>query len=194
VIELEGWEVPDGRWLVKSIRRDWFKPIAEVTLTQPGKALLEPAEEKQSKTITTPGGTQSAGSFTAADAGSAVQKIWAAAVEATRRNWKYSQPLRNRQDSGYADCSSGVSWVLQAAGIPLPGPFRPNAPVSGSFVNWGQAGPGQHVTIMCNGGHIWMHFTGLGAWRFDTGSGSGGRNWPTARSTGGFVQRHWPGT
>jgi hypothetical protein len=191
VVELQGWEVPDGRWLVTAIRRDWFQPIAEVTLRQPGKAALEPAQEKASRTVTTPAGAQGGGITSGGDIAS---RIYAAAQEATNKNWRYSQPLRNSQESGYADCSSGVSWVLQRAGVQLPGPFKPNAPVSGSFTNWGQAGPGQHVTIMCNGGHIWIHFTGMGAWRFDTGSGSGGRLWPTARSTGGFVQRHWPGT
>jgi hypothetical protein len=192
VVELEGWEVPDGRWLVISVRRDWFKPIAEVTLQQPGKAALEPAEEKASRTVTTPGGTQSGA--TDPNSSDKVQAIYAAAQEATRRNWSYSQPLRNRQDSGYADCSSGVSWVLNRAGIPIPQPMTPNAPVSGQYESWGAPGPGEHVTIMCNGGHIWMKFTGLGSWRFDTGGGSGGRLWPTARSISGFVQRHHPGT
>lgn len=190
VVELQGWEVPDGRWLITSVRRDWFKPIAEVTLKQPGKAALEPAEQKQTKTV---GGTQSGG-ITDPNAGDKVHAAYAAAEEATRRNWNYSQPLRNRQDSGYADCSSGVSWVLNRAGIPIPGPMTPNAPVSGAYTNWGAAGPGEHMTIMCNAGHIWIKWTGMGAWRFDTGGGSGGRLWPTARSISGFVQRHHPGT
>jgi hypothetical protein len=191
VIELQGWEVPDGRWLVLSIRRDWFKPIAEVTLIQPGKAALEPASEKQTKTIST--GTQSGGVIDP-NASDKVHAAYAAAEEATRKAWIYSQPLRNQQDGKYADCSSGVSWVLNRAGIPLPGPMKPNAPVSGMFENWGVAGPGEHMTIMCNAGHIWIKWTGMGMWRFDTGSGSGGRLWPTARSTSGFVQRHWQGT
>jgi hypothetical protein len=192
VVELEGWEVPDGRWLITGVRRDWFQPTAEVTLSQPGKAALEPAEEQKSRTVTTPGGTQS--DVTDPNAGDKVNAAYAAAQEATRRNWTYSQPLRNRQDSGYADCSSGVSWVLNRAGIQLPGPMTPNAPVSGAYETWGAAGPGEHMTIMCNGGHIWIRWTGMGMWRFDTGSGSGGRLWPTARSISGFVQRHWPGT
>lgn len=192
VVELQGWEVPDGRWLITSVRRDWFKPVAEVTLSQPGKAALEPAEEKKTKTVTT--GTQSGATITDPNASDKAHAAYAAAQEASAKNWIYSQGLRNQQDGRYADCSSGVSWVLQKAGIPLPGPMKPNAPVSGMFENWGVAGPGEHMTIMCNAGHIWIRWTGMGMWRFDTGGGSGGRNWPTARSISGFVQRHWAGT
>jgi hypothetical protein len=54
---------------------------------------------------------------------------------------------------------------------------------------------------MCNAGHIWIRWNGIGpAWRFDTSSygdsytgSSGGRNRSTPRPSGGFVQRHWPG-
>ena len=192
VVELQGWEVPDGRWLVKSIRRDWFKPIAEVTLVQPGKAAMEPAEEKASRTVTTPGGAQaSGGAITGSDA---AEKAWQAAQIVSGWNTTYSQPRRNEQrQGGYMDCSSGVSKVLDMAGIPIPQPLRPNAPVSGQYTSWGEAGPGQTFTIMCNGGHIWIRWHNKPMWRFDTGGGSGGKLWPTARSIGGFVQRHWRG-
>jgi hypothetical protein len=193
VVALEGWEVPDGRWLVTSVRRNWFEPTAEVTLKQPGKALMEPANEKAQRTVVVPGGQSGVG-VTDPNASDKGKAAYSAAQEATNRHWRYSQPLRNQQDGGYADCSSGVSWVLQRAGIPLPGPFRPNAPVSGAFTSWGAPGPGEHMTIMCNGGHIWIKWTGMGMWRFDTGGGSGGQLWSTARSISGFVQRHWPGT
>ena len=61
VILLEGFGPPDGRWLVSSVSRDYFAPIAEVKLVQPAKALLEPANETKSRTVRTAGGTSGEG-------------------------------------------------------------------------------------------------------------------------------------
>jgi hypothetical protein len=49
VVLLEDFGPPDGRWLVTGVRRDWFSPVAEVSLKQPGKEKLEPATEKGSR-------------------------------------------------------------------------------------------------------------------------------------------------
>jgi hypothetical protein len=62
VVLLDGWGVPDGRWIVKSLRRDWFKDEAEITLGQPNPTKAEDAPGKgthESRTATT-GGTISA--------------------------------------------------------------------------------------------------------------------------------------
>jgi hypothetical protein len=116
---------------------------------------------------------------------------------ATSKGWPYSQANRTLA-SGMrtADCSSGVSWVLLTAGVPLPagGGWGKWAPVSGSYLGWGQAGRGNRVTVWTNAGHIWIQFHGFPSWRFDTGGGSGGKLHTTARSTGGFQARHWSGT
>lgn len=59
VIILDGWGTPDGRWLVKSLRRDWFQREAEIVLGQPEATKAEDAPGKgthESRTATT-GGT-----------------------------------------------------------------------------------------------------------------------------------------
>jgi hypothetical protein len=48
------------------------------------------------------------------------------------------------------DCSSAVSYVLQHAGIGLP------TLDSSGFMSWGDPGPGQHVTIYANTGHVFI--------------------------------------
>ncbi len=89
------------------------------------------------------------------------------------------------RDNGY-DCSGSVSFALAAAGLV-------NAPLtSGGFIDWGDPGIGEWITIYTNPGHIFMIVAGL---RFDTsGAGRAGTRWQTAsRSTGGFTVRHQPG-
>ena len=86
------------------------------------------------------------------------------------------------QADGY-DCSGSVSYVLAAAGLI-------SAPeVSGDFESFGDAGPGNWVTIYANAGHVWMTIAG---WRFDTVAlAEYGTRW--SRGGGefaGFVVRH----
>jgi hypothetical protein len=89
------------------------------------------------------------------------------------------------RDNGY-DCSGSVSFALAAAGL-LDAPLT-----SGGFLNWGDPGVGEWITIYTNEGHIFMIVAGL---RFDTsGAGRAGTRWQDApRSTGGFAVRHQPG-
>jgi hypothetical protein len=89
------------------------------------------------------------------------------------------------RDNGY-DCSGSVSFALAGAGL-LDAPMT-----SGNFVDYGEAGAGQWITIYANGGHIFMIVAGL---RFDTsGQGRAGTRWQEApRPTGGFAVRHPPG-
>jgi len=85
-------------------------------------------------------------------------------------------------DAGY-DCSGSVSYALHGAGL------LDVAMPSGNFVTWGDAGPGQWVTIYANGGHMYMVVAGL---RFDT-SGRSVHNtrWQAEqRSPDGYVVRH----
>ena len=86
------------------------------------------------------------------------------------------------QDSGY-DCSGSVSFALHGAGL------LDQALDSGSFEKWGDAGPGEWVTIYANGGHAYMTVAGL---RFDTsGKDKNGTRWqPDMRSSSGYVVRH----
>jgi cell wall-associated NlpC family hydrolase len=85
-------------------------------------------------------------------------------------------------DKGY-DCSGSVSFVLAAAGL-LQAPLA-----SGPLMSWGEAGPGEWVTIWSNPGHVFMEVAGI---RFDTsGQRVTGSRWQNdMRSTAGFVARH----
>jgi peptidoglycan hydrolase-like protein with peptidoglycan-binding domain len=86
------------------------------------------------------------------------------------------------QDSGY-DCSGSVSYALHGAGL-LDTPLA-----SYDFYNWGEAGPGQWVTIYARDDHAYMVVAGL---RYDTSaSKGGGSRWTTAgRVPEGYVARH----
>ena len=63
---------------------------------------------------------------------------------------------------------------------------------SGGFMSWGDAGPGQWITLYANGGHIYMTVAGL---RFDTsGRSTAGSRWQSdMRSSSGYTVRHPPG-
>jgi hypothetical protein len=209
IVRISGQGPGDGLWICSGSRRDMGSPITEISLRRPVAPTDEPANDTTT-TTTVVGGIPSMSLNPSAIGGAATggssmaQRIYNAAAEATAMNWRYSQGMRNSQrPNGYADCSSGVSWVLNRAGVHIPGSMSPNAPTSGMYETWGVAGPGQWVTVECNGGHVWIRFTGgVGpAWRFDTSAygdsytgSSGGRLRKTARPTTGFVARHWPGT
>lgn len=60
--------------------------------------------------------------------------------------------------TGY-DCSGSVSYVLHGAGL-LDAPLA-----SGGLATYGEPGPGKHVTIYANGGHVFMTINGR---RYDT--------------------------
>ena len=86
------------------------------------------------------------------------------------------------EDRGY-DCSGSVSYALHGGGL------LDAAMPSGGFMNWGDAGPGQWITIYAHGGHMYMVVAGL---RFDTSGRSGaGTRWQAdMRSSSGYSIRH----
>ncbi len=89
------------------------------------------------------------------------------------------------KDNGY-DCSGSVSFALAGAGLVK------SPQTSGGFMNYGEPGPGEWITIYANNGHIFMVVAGL---RFDTsGRGRAGTRWQeNPRGAGGFAVRHVPG-
>jgi peptidoglycan hydrolase-like protein with peptidoglycan-binding domain len=114
-----------------------------------------------------------------------VQQIIAAGNQIASKPYKYGGGHGKWDDTGY-DCSGSVSFALHGAGL------LDEALPSGSFTTWGDAGPGQWVTIYANGGHMYMVVAGL---RFDT-SGRSNHNtrWQTEqRSAAGYTVRHPPG-
>ncbi|MEA2186853.1 MAG: hypothetical protein QOK16_1864 [Solirubrobacteraceae bacterium] len=88
-------------------------------------------------------------------------------------------------DAGY-DCSGSVSYALHFAGL------LETAMPSGNFMSWGEAGPGQWITVYANGGHAFMVVAGL---RFDTsGARTAGTRWQTEmRPDKGYTIVHPPG-
>ncbi len=58
-------------------------------------------------------------------------------------------------------------------------------------MSYGAPGPGKHITIYANSGHMFMTINGR---RFDTGYGGNGNRWASgSRPTGGYTVRHPPG-
>ena len=205
VVVLSGWGPPDGRWLVTSVSRDWFSPTATVALKQPGKAQLEPANERSQRATNAAGAS---GSGTDVDSGSKAGQVYEAARRISQRGYPYTwgggHARAGTADGGTGrdpgpgyDCSGSVCAALAAAGMG----YRIGGPVdvSGTMASsWGQPGRGRQLTVWANSGHVWMQFHGIGsAERFDTSPyGSGGRGprlRSTERPTSGFVARHWPG-
>jgi len=48
---LNGFDVADGRWLIKSASRDWFSPTLTVSLAQPATPKQEPAATTQQRSV-----------------------------------------------------------------------------------------------------------------------------------------------
>lgn len=112
----------------------------------------------------------------------------------------HGQPL-TQLDSGY-DCSGSTSFVLHGAGL-----FGVYAQDSTELEGYGQAGPGQWITVYANSAHAFIAVAGIvldTAWYAPvqpTSPGSGPRWQPAsivpaqyagdeAAGNGGFVQRH----
>jgi hypothetical protein len=114
-----------------------------------------------------------------------VKRVILAANEIAKFPYKWGGGHGAWRDSGY-DCSGSVSFALAGAGLL----DRPLA--SGGFVDWGEEGEGEWITIYTNPGHIFMVVAGL---RFDTsGRGRDGTRWQAApRTVRGFAVRHYPG-
>jgi peptidoglycan hydrolase-like protein with peptidoglycan-binding domain len=111
-----------------------------------------------------------------------VKAIIAAGNQIASKPYKYGGGHGKWNDSGY-DCSGSVSFALHGAGL------LEQAMPSGGFTDWGDAGPGQWVTIYAKSSHMYMVVAGL---RFDTsGRTKNNTRWQTdMRSTSGYVARH----
>jgi cell wall-associated NlpC family hydrolase len=123
-----------------------------------------------------------------ADAPAEVQEAILAANELIGLPYRYGggHRLPWKLDKGY-DCSGTVSWALHGGGL-LRRPLD-----SSSFLRWGQAGPGEWITVYTRSSHAFVVIARL---RLDTSaagdpSGLKGPRWrPTLRSTRGFKARH----
>jgi peptidoglycan hydrolase-like protein with peptidoglycan-binding domain len=111
-----------------------------------------------------------------------IAAIIAAGNRIATKPYRYGGGHGRWEDTGY-DCSGSVSYALHGANL-LDQPLA-----SGDLMGWGDAGPGQWVTIYANGGHAYLVVAGL---RFDTsGRSDTGTRWQSdMRSPSGYTIRH----
>ena len=102
------------------------------------------------------------------------QHVVAAANVIAGRPYVYGGGHGSFESAGY-DCSGSVSYALHGGGL-LSSPLT-----SSAFMSYGAPGPGQHITIYANPGHVYMIIDGR---RFDTSARSetGSRWTGTGRS------------
>jgi peptidoglycan hydrolase-like protein with peptidoglycan-binding domain len=113
-----------------------------------------------------------------------VRRVIAAGNRIAHTPYKYGGGHGSFSDSGY-DCSGSVSYALHGGGL-LGVPKD-----SGDFMSYGAPGPGRHITIYANPGHVYMVVHGR---RYDTTGASGGSRWQwEQRSSAGYSVRHPPG-
>jgi hypothetical protein len=117
-----------------------------------------------------------------------VKAVIAAANKISTKPYIWGGGHRRWWDRGY-DCSGAVSYVLHKGGL-LDSPLD-----SRGLMKWGEAGPGQWITVYSNRGHAYAVIAGL---RWDTAgdeSGTGPRWHPTltAAASGTFRVRHATG-
>jgi peptidoglycan hydrolase-like protein with peptidoglycan-binding domain len=174
---------------VKGFERAQQRPVDGVVAAGDSDALRRAAAAGATTTQPTklaPGDKATVGpdglAMAPANAPDQVKAIIAAGNEIAKTPYKYGGGHGSWQDSGY-DCSGSVSYALHGAGL-----LQQSMP-SGGFMNWGDAGPGQWVTLYAKSSHIFMVVAGL---RFDTsGRSNAGTRWQAdMRSGAGYAVRH----
>jgi hypothetical protein len=119
-----------------------------------------------------------------ASAPTAVKAVIAAANRIRTTPYIWGGGHKTWVEPGY-DCSGSVSYALHGGKL-LESPL-----VSGSFMTWGEPGPGKWITIYANKAHVYMVVAGL---RFDTGGDAPGETGPRWHAEPpypqGFVVRH----
>ena len=118
------------------------------------------------------------------NAPSQVKRAIAAANSLVNKPYRLGGGHRRHYDTHY-DCSGSTSFVLKEAGL------LTSTRHSRLFLNYGQKGAGDWISIYAKNGHVFMVICGL---RFDT-TGSGrrgeGPRWRVdGRNTRNFLVRH----
>lgn len=200
VIEGEGDPV-DGRWLIRSISRDWLDTIGTATVKL-GKA-QDPKPEPKPGLISRPGMEPAVDADAPLGKQTQIAKAYAKAVAIHRHQYPYSYG-GNGFDPPY-DCSSFVSAVLNAGDLGVD--TRLDTVALGQ---WGKPGRGKYLTVWvkvdANGnalagtfGHTWMQFEARGtpSGEVEIFESGGTRGAPTGRrsshGTDGYEPRHYPG-
>ncbi len=127
-------------------------------------------------------GSSSGSSSSSSGGEGVIARVIAAADEIATRPYVYGGGHGSFQSSGY-DCSGSVSYALHGGGL-LSSPED-----SSALESYGEAGPGQHITIYANAEHAFMVIDGR---RFDTvAQQETGTRWSSSMtSTAGYVVRH----
>jgi peptidoglycan hydrolase-like protein with peptidoglycan-binding domain len=145
---------------------------SEPELKPPASAMAHEGS-KSGSTSSTGGGGESSG---------VLARVIAAGDEIATRPYVFGGGHGSFQSTGY-DCSGSVSYALHGGGL-LSSPED-----SSALESYGEAGPGQHITIYANSEHAFMVIDGK---RFDTvAQQETGTRWSDSMtSTAGYVVRH----
>lgn len=118
------------------------------------------------------------------NAPSQVKRAIAAANSLIGKPYRMGGGHRNHYDSHY-DCSGSTSFVLREAGL------LTSTRHSRLFLNYGQKGPGEWISVYAKNGHVFLVVCGL---RFDTTGGATRNEGPRwrldGRTTRNFLVRH----
>ncbi len=146
---------------------------SEPELKPPASAMAHEGSESGSTEQHRSGGGESSG---------VVARVIAAGDEIATRPYVFGGGHGSFQSTGY-DCSGSVSYALHGGGL-LSSPED-----SSALESYGEAGPGQHITIYANSEHAFMVVDGK---RFDTvAQQETGSRWSSSMtSTAGYVARH----
>ncbi len=162
-------------------------------------SLPEPAPQTETVTVgDSTGGTKVQTGGAALGGGGAADIVYQEAVRISNMRFPYVWGGGHGSAGSLGrgvDCSGYVVACLAKANLG----FRigGGTAVSGALMSWGEAGFGKKFTVMSNSGHTWILFHNYPHKRADTGhncgEGSGARVRSCARSSAGFVPRHWAG-
>ncbi len=118
------------------------------------------------------------------NAPSQVKRAIAAANSIVNKRYRLGGGHRRHHDTHY-DCSGSTSFVLKEAGL------LTKTRNSAGFLNYGQRGPGEWISVYAKRGHVFLVICGL---RFDTTGnrrrGEGPRWRVEGRNTKRFLVRH----
>ncbi len=166
--------VGPATWSVIGVsnERELKPPHSALAQASSGERSSDSAEASSSSTGESSGGEGS----------SVVSRVIAAGDEIANRPYVYGGGHGSFQSAGY-DCSGSVSYALHGGGL-LSSPED-----SSALESYGEAGPGQHITIYANAEHAFMVVDGK---RFDTvAQQEDGSRWSSSMtSTSGYVARH----
>jgi peptidoglycan hydrolase-like protein with peptidoglycan-binding domain len=144
-----------------------------------------PTQEQTAKTAPGEKATLGSDGFAVAPAGAPeeVKEAIAAGNEIAKTPYVYGGGHGTKLKASGYDCSGSISYALRKAGL------MKSSLASGPMMKFGEAGPGEWITLYANSGHAYMIIAGL---RFDTSARKQeGTRWSDeTRSSKGYTARH----